>query len=134
MQAEIFWKLIIVNVNDRPILYELDEGERLKNRFKRAKNRKNLTTKYKQHKRKSSTPKKSGPRKTSNKRSDVNLDFENQIIFTNNQCDFLGPSKNKIQLSESEPVAFEFPSDSQNPLNRESFLDLFNENFFNFDF
>lgn len=134
MQAEIFWKLIIVNIDDRPILYELDESERLKNRFKRAKNRKNLTIKYKQHKRKSSTQKKSGPRKTSNKRSDANLDFENQIIFTNNQGGFIGPSKNKIQLSESEPVAFEFPSDSQNTLNRESFLDLFNENFFNFDF
>ena len=107
MEVEPNWRKIIVASKYGAFVYELNESEKLIFKFKRRKNRKDVTTKYKQYLIKHPNIEKVNMKDIESETIEISSPIVNSQMNTNNQDNFNNNQENEVILKSNESKSFE---------------------------
>ena len=132
MQKETDWKSIIVVTNEKALTYDLTQTERLKVKFRRAKNRKNLTLKYKQTNKNITTQSGQVSKEPIKVIPDMTFSLKNQMQFSDipKKVAFDEKKQDNTDLSELKSNILEEPENPILKFIRENEMNLFGVDFF----
>ena len=107
MEVKPNWKRIIVANSCRAFVYNLNESEKLIYKFKRRKNRKDVTTKYKKYLLEHPNIKEVDMNDLVTETSEISSPIDNSIAVPNSQDNFKKNIENEMILNSKESEPFE---------------------------